>query len=391
MNEIIEHFTNLGVKREIVIEFLKEKKAPILHKISKNLPSKEEFDRWCKAPKNLETLRKIKFPLLCGWTTDEITIALMPYVNLLTKKYVSCRNGQEDCQQDGCIGIIHALRTDAGIASFASHAYNRIRTAIRRSSATSGVISKPERMPSKTEVRRAITNWFLDKDLVSKEALREVSVQKIGRRNVTEMYVPETLRLRELPINLRLELYDFVQSKFDCPQLSLDSDRVCIIGDLIQWVASSPDFNGMPVSLSSSQKGDEDRMIDYIPASQSTPDEIIHKKVVHGIIMKLSEGLTPSQKVVFEHSFGLNGKEMLDNHEIADSFSRLSKSNNNVSRQRVTQYSKAILRKLRRGLLDIYRSDIEDRYFEKTGSKVTMEDIREDDRLSIMEEVLCSV
>jgi DNA-directed RNA polymerase sigma subunit (sigma70/sigma32) len=156
-------------------------------------------------------------------------------------------------------------------------------------------------------------------------------------------------------------------------------------------VASSPDFNGMPVSLSSSQKGDEDRMIDYIPAPQDAPDEIIHKKVVHGIIMKLSEGLTPSQKVVFEHSFGLNGKEMLDNHEIADNFSKLSRSNNNISRQRVTQYSKAILKKLRRGLLDIYRSDIEDRYFEKTGSKVTMEDIREDDRLSIMEEVLCSV
>ena len=131
-------------------------------------------------------------------------------------------------------------------------------------------------------------------------------------------------------------------------------------------------------------------MIDVIPSSQITPDEIIHKKAVHNIIMKLSKNLTPTQKVVFEHSFGLCGKNMLDNHEIADDFGRLSGSGNNVSRQRVTQYSKAILKKLRKGLLDAYRSDIEDRYFEKTGSKVAMENIDDKDRLSIMEEVLCN-
>jgi RNA polymerase sigma factor (sigma-70 family) len=388
MDEIIKHFTNLGVPEKTIIEWLKDKKESTIQKICKNLPTKKEFEEWCKAPKTLNTLRKIRFPQLCGWTVDEITDAIMPYVNMLSKKYRSMRNGQEDCQQDGCIGVIHALRTDAGIIPFASHAYNRIRTAIRRSSATSGVISKPEKMPSKTEVRRAITNWLLDNNLISEDDLQEVSIQKIGRKNATEMHVPENLHLNEIPIDLRLDMYDFLQTKFGCSQLSLDTNKIYDINDLMQWIASSPDFNGMPVSLFSSQNDGDNRMIDCVSISQDTPDEIVHKKTLHEIILKLSEHLTPSQKVVFEHSFGLCGKSMMDNHEIADNFGNLSGCGNNISRQRVTQYSKVILKKLRKGLLDIYRSDIEDRYYEKTGDKVAIENIDESDKLSIMEEVL---
>lgn len=141
-----------------------------LKKILANKPTKEKFQEWCRQPKGqLSSLQGekavngggVRYPILCGWSQDQVIQALSSSIYDLVNKYVTLRCDKDDCYQYGCIGVIHALRTDAGISAFASHAYSRIRTSIRRNSVTSGVIKEPEKKPSRTEVRREITTWLL--------------------------------------------------------------------------------------------------------------------------------------------------------------------------------------------------------------------------------------
>jgi len=391
MKEIIEHFKSLNVSKQEILEWstIGGEKAPqTILKLKQNLPTKEEHSKWCLEPKTFTGLQRIKLPLLCGWTVEEVIQAMTPYTKSLTSKFRTERHGQEDCNQDGAIGIIHALKTDAGISPFPTHAYTRIKTAIRRSSATSGVVSKPERMPSKTEARSTITEWFLRKDLISKDDLKEYQIQKIGMKNVTERHVPESLQLNQMPINEQLELFDYIETKFRCNQLDIDSLKIKTVGDLVQYIASPPDFNGMLASLSSSSDDEDKKLIDSIVSNQETPDKLAHKNMIFHILQCISENFTPSQKVVYEHSYGINGKAVLDNHEIADRFSELSIGSKNVSRQRINQYQKAIIKKLRKILLQIFRSDIEDKYFEDHGEKVAIENIPEEVKLNIMSHVL---
>jgi RNA polymerase sigma factor (sigma-70 family) len=100
---------------------------------------------WSKLPKDLATLRRIKKPIEHGWTESEVVLALLPFIINLAKKYITERFPMDDAIQEGAIGVLNALRTDKGMAPFSTHAWPHIRTAIRRASAQSGLIRRPER------------------------------------------------------------------------------------------------------------------------------------------------------------------------------------------------------------------------------------------------------
>ncbi len=123
------------------------------------LPTRAHFEEWEKLPHEISSLNKILYPTLCGWTAEEVCQILTPYVGKVVQKFQTSRIPYEDCCQQGIMGILQALRTDAGIAPFAKHVFLHIKTKVRRASVGSGAIRKPEKMPSRTEVRREISIW----------------------------------------------------------------------------------------------------------------------------------------------------------------------------------------------------------------------------------------
>lgn len=134
--------------------------VPISTLIKFELPTEDELSNWLAMPKTFSTLQKIKYPLLCKWSLEEIVEAMAPYIGDLVAKYHTERTDREDCKRLGVHGVLQALRRDAGKACFASHAYLSIRTSIRRESARSDVVRDSEKRPSKTEVKKAITHWL---------------------------------------------------------------------------------------------------------------------------------------------------------------------------------------------------------------------------------------
>jgi hypothetical protein len=312
-DKITQHFLTIGVNPEHLSEWwtLGDDEYPrtysTLRKIWKNRPSAETYKKWCEAPKGVFTSLQgttnggggVRYPLLCGWTQEQVLDGLRPYVRSIAIQFQSARSEKEDCIQNGAIGIIHALRTDAGISAFASHAYSRIKTMIRRKSANSGVIAQPERRPSRTEVRRVITAWlnadllnlemqarikggktFDDlskpeqkkvkkqseegiitlgkrgapinrKRLLRKGMLTEYAIQKIGQRDVTELHVREGTPLSVFPLDKTLELLDYLEVKFHCmDKLDYDLTKFKTVADLCNKIADSPDFHGNPIPLS---------------------------------------------------------------------------------------------------------------------------------------------
>lgn len=95
--------------------------------------------------KDFAALKQTILPLEHGWTEEEVINAMMPEIVKFAKIYATNRFEIDDGIQQGAIGVLNALRTDKGIANFASHAKNHIRTSIGRASATSGLIRKGER------------------------------------------------------------------------------------------------------------------------------------------------------------------------------------------------------------------------------------------------------
>ncbi len=153
------------------LTFINPGKCP-KHKIGGELCNADlvpAIPQWSAMPKTLDTLRKIKHPLLCNWSVAEILDAMRPYVWKQIKAYKTTKHDFDDCMQQGNIGLLNAIRTDAGISPFADHCFAHIRTNIRRASATSGVIKDSERRPSKTDVRREITIWMSGRWLAAKQ------------------------------------------------------------------------------------------------------------------------------------------------------------------------------------------------------------------------------
>jgi DNA-directed RNA polymerase sigma subunit (sigma70/sigma32) len=174
--KIRDHFLSIDIPEEKITTFLNvQRSIKTLRKIThlikdakgntryQGLPTKEEYEEYSKLPKTLDSLNKIKHPLLYNWTPDEIVEAMSSYIGDNAKKYFSKRCEIEDCKQNGSIGLIKAIETDAGMAPFAKHSFSRIRTHTRRPSAQSGIVKMPEKRPSVTEVLQAITIFLTGK------------------------------------------------------------------------------------------------------------------------------------------------------------------------------------------------------------------------------------
>lgn len=126
----------------------------------KAFPTKEQFEVWSRKEKTLVTLGEIKTPTLCGWVADQVVSVMRPYVMSHTKRYQTNRTNIDECIQNGSIGVLKAMSTDAGISAFKNHAWKHVQTNVRRPAATSGIIKEPEKTPSITEVRHEITAWL---------------------------------------------------------------------------------------------------------------------------------------------------------------------------------------------------------------------------------------
>ena len=393
--KITKHFLSIGVDPSHLSQWwsLGQHEYPrtvaTLQKIWKNRPSKTTFQEWCKAPKGKFTSLQgtssgglgVRYPLLCGWTQLEVIEALKPFIFDLTKKYSSTRCEASDCYQNGAIGVVHALRTDAGMSAFASHAHPRIRTMIRRKSASSGIIAQPERRPSRTEVRRMITAWMkadmlpLEQDiriqggkkyedlkkpeqkrirklaeealislskkgapinktnLTNESMLAEYSVMKIGKRDVTELHIKENIRLDVLPLDKMLDLFDFLEVRFHCTDkqlLDFDIDKFQTVADVINRIADSPDFHGNPVPLSVEVDDgyslheaipDNDAPIPY---QQAIRNEDMERAKVLVEQIRQSITLTPAQELTMVYLYGLDGKNPMQGSELAERFGELS-------------------------------------------------------------------
>jgi hypothetical protein len=131
------------------------------------IPTQEQVEAWSKLPKDYDALRQIRHPILCRWTKEDVIEAMVPTVGeidspiaKIINKYHTTLSPKDDCGQNARIGVLLALRTDQGRSPFASHAFNRARTAVRRASATSGVMKRAEKRPSRTEAKIAIGVWL---------------------------------------------------------------------------------------------------------------------------------------------------------------------------------------------------------------------------------------
>jgi len=161
--ECTQHLRSIGVPEnniETWLQYKQSTKVQTWRKIKNNLPTKEEMEHWASQPHDLEALNRIKSPLLAGWTVQEIIEAMGPFILSNVKRYRSHRSELDDNMQDGAIGVIKALKTDAGISPFGNHAYLHTRTNIRRPAVGSGLIAKTERKPGRTEVLSSITTWL---------------------------------------------------------------------------------------------------------------------------------------------------------------------------------------------------------------------------------------
>jgi RNA polymerase sigma factor (sigma-70 family) len=97
----------------------------------------DEYDN----PKSLSVLTKTKGPLKNGWTEEEVVQAMKPFVRSIAYKYGNSKQEMEDLFQHGYIGVLNALRTDAGEAPFGTHAYKHILGEIRRAAMAGGVVA----------------------------------------------------------------------------------------------------------------------------------------------------------------------------------------------------------------------------------------------------------
>jgi hypothetical protein len=124
------------------------------------VPDQAYIDEWSKAPKTLKTLQQIRHPLLCGWSVEEIIDSIKPYLRKHALIYSNSIIAVEDSEQNGLLGVIDALRTDAGIASFASHCYGHIRTKIRREAKRAHLICEAEHSPVVNAIRIEVGSFL---------------------------------------------------------------------------------------------------------------------------------------------------------------------------------------------------------------------------------------
>lgn len=383
-SSISERLTTMNIlPQEQINNWLqKERKVTTLQKISDNLPTKQEFEAWSHLDHTLESLRILKHPQLCRWTDEEIIEALTPYLQKQVNKYKTIRCDQEDCTQNGIIGILNAIRTDAGIEPFAEHAYLHIQTAIRRRSATAGVISDPEKMPSKTEVRREIGIWLsgawiefranqdADKrygkpyqQLTQKEARQVVRraerrCQKLSQRipinleglvksddfeecliqktgfgsHAKEFLIKESFQLNRLDPAKVTDLQIYLEHKYAYSLRSLRRRKLDskskTVGDLIRSLAVAPNFHHNPISLCAPLSDDaEEQSLHIADKNAQQPEEALmkleeeesYKQILDGAMKEVE--LSPEQEVVMHYRIGQRTSND-DGSEFANNFGK---------------------------------------------------------------------
>jgi hypothetical protein len=429
--KIRSELTKIGVPKKNIDIFLEiERSIATLRKLE--IPTKEEWNKYSKLPMDLDSLNVIKHPLLYEWTKDQIIVAMEPYIGDNVAKYMTSKSDNEECASNGKIGLLEAIRTDAGIAPFATYAYDRIRTRIRRHSAQSGLIREPERRPSRTEVRRLITFWLQGKigqyeicqiakrskmkytplyadyvdindldaesreimkkvnknmksmmnkrivnyvSLIKRSDLREVKVQKTGCNNWSELFVRSDFVLKSLPEGIPGDLVKFLEHKYAyllkvrnakiksptylqthlkvIPQITADLNKCATINDLVEIIASPPDFIGKDISID--QCDDEKLKLANITCDKEAlpPDEIVSKiedeeyqgTLINNAMKKMV--LSNNQNVILNKLFGLDGSKPIGSADLADGWRKNGGEGPypSITRQRISQYMSVINKK----------------------------------------------
>ena len=355
---IFNHLKEIGVAEETLNAWWSHggaRSEKTINKIIENLPTKEQYSSWLtlSTTKNINVLRKIRYPIMCGWKFIDIMEAMKPYIYKIMKGFRSQRCEIEDCYNNAAIGIIKALRTDAGIQPFAAHAFLHIKTNVRRPMVTAGIIKTPERRPSKTDVRREITKWILSHHQVNQTDMVSYHIQKTGINNATEIFIKDNYLLTNLPISSRYELLSHLESIFknenNCD--ITDSDRYKTINDLIEKISEPPSFNDTYKPMSDVEISGSEILINK--KSPNPLEEVINnerkerlKKLSDAVLLKLK--LSKSQETILNHTYGINGTSKLTGSQIAEQYGCLTgnPSQPTISRQRVTQHQKTISKKM---------------------------------------------
>ena len=378
------HLSSIGIPEDLIKEFLSlDHTIKTLRKMK--MPTREEWELNSGLPKDLDSLRKIKFPFLCGWSIEELIEALQPFILEHTKRYYTNRCDIADCKQNGAYGIAKALRTDAGLAPFAFHAWSRIRTSVRRPSAEAGVISAPEKRPSAHEVRIAITA-FLGSNLTEADLIDE-KVQRTGKKNATEKMIRNSFKINKLSSSVFDGLLEHIGENFGSALSNKKANGIQIImggdyetiADLIKVVAVPPDFHGNPTSLdygiednSQYASVSDSRYLDGTEKPISDPAKIVEKSDFDSVIIsKLADAkemvrvkLSPKQLVVFN---ALHGDNPINGTELAKNFGQYTNDGTiKVSRQRIAQYQAAIQKKI---LDALWESICNDSHYQKIINK----------------------
>jgi hypothetical protein len=384
-NQCIEKLLHIGRPEPYVQEWAKiDRTLTVWNKILHNsLPTREEFERWEKLPKTLESLQQIRYPILSGWSMNEIIGGLTPFIVTHVRKFHTNRCPYEDCFQNAVVGVLQALKTDAGIASFAHHAFLHMKTQVRRNSANSGIISRPEKTPSKTEVLREITEWLggwwldcearrwatkhkvtfrededsswlkrayeeVEKSLtktqevtinssppnfecfISPSDCEDVPIQKIGQKGITERLIKETFSLARLSRANLCALFAWLEYRFHKPGLfgQLDFERYRTVADLIHTIAVSPEFHDNILTLdapideefTAEQVIPDQNSRSPLEEAETKDQQAFQKAILQEIYKRLK--LTLEQETVLVYIFGLNGEQSVTGSVLAREFGK---------------------------------------------------------------------
>jgi len=124
------------------------------------IPTQQQIDEWSSLPHVTETLKRIKHPLLCGWTMTEVISELKGAIIGQCRRYGKGRRIDEDSEQNGVLGVLAAVQHDAGISPFFSHAWKHIRTAVRRPVVSGRVVRRADSGHSPTDALVTVTSFL---------------------------------------------------------------------------------------------------------------------------------------------------------------------------------------------------------------------------------------
>jgi dsRNA-specific ribonuclease len=395
---ITNHFLAIGASKDKIARTLgctKEmetlglrKSVETLAKMLEYLPTKEEFSKFASLPSgcgcgqpnacpkcreiNFAAMEQLKHPLLYNYSIEEIYEALQPWMQKHSASYCSNRYGKDDAGNDAFLGVLKALRTDAGISPFAVHAYRWIRTAIRRRSAQSGTVRRAEKRPSKTEIRTEITHWLqgkaqeekkylavLNKEpLITEVDLEHCVIQKTGVKNAQAWLIKNSVQLNRFGLAAITDLVNYLKIKFSYVEkmksdTTIYHDQFETIADLVNYVAVSPDFHGNPLTIETDEDDDAPSIGVSLEAKKEKKDKSEAHDLVQRLISRIS--LSPNQALVQTKLFGLDGEDPVPGNILAKYFRQYTgqgpiDGSVEISRQRIAQNQHTIVEKWREAI-----------------------------------------